>query len=199
MAGAEKLIEKILGEAQSDAERIWREAEDKKKLMHEEMQRDIDRQKAQIEKDAEDAIAEKKRRLAAVYDLENRKQLLAAKQEMMAKAKSLALEKLLAISDAEYVTLMKKKLIICAASGEGSIAVSENEKRLGDAFLADVNSELKRKAGRGEITFADSRDISGGFVYISAGMEINMSLESLLSESWQEAETEVAALLFDQK
>lgn len=196
MAGAEKLIEKILGDAQQEAERLWHEAEQKKKAMHEELERSIEKQKAQIEKDAEAAIQEKKRRLSAVYDLEYRKQVLAAKQEMMGGAKAMAMEKLRGISDADYVSLMKKRLLVCA-SGGGSIAVSAGEKRLDAAFLADVNAALKSQ-GRAAVTFSsEKRGIAGGFVYLEGGMEIDVSLEALLNEAWDQSETQVASVLFE--
>ena len=198
MAGAEKLIEKILGDAQAEAEKLWHDAEEKKQAMHEELMRDIEKQKAAIEKDAASAAEERKRRMAAVYDLEYRKQLLAAKQDMMMQAKALAQDKLKALSDADYLRLMKRHLLACAPSGEGSIAVSKGEKRLNDAFLNSVNSELKSKAGKGSLTFSpEKRDILGGFVYINGGMEIDVSLEALLEQAWADCETEVAKVLFE--
>ncbi len=198
MAGAEKLIEKILGDAKSEADKLWREAEEKKHAMHEELMRDIEKQRAAIEKDASSDAQEQKRRMAAVYDLEYRKQLLSAKQEMMKQAKALALEKLKTLGDGDYLRLMKQRLVACAPSGEGSIAVSKGEKRLNEAFLSDVNAELKRRAGKGDLKFSsEKRDMLGGFVYISGGMEIDVSLEALLEETWADCETEVAKVLFE--
>lgn len=198
MAGAEKLIEKILGDAQADADRYWRDAEEKRLRMREELMRDIDKKRLLIEKEAEAAAQENKRRLAAVNDLEYRKQLLAAKQEMMARARKLAFEMLRGISDTEYIALMKKKLLGCAKTGVGTIAVSKNEKRLDGAFLSEVNAELKRKTGRGEVAFSPERpDIAGGFIYSDGGMEINVSLEALLDEAWRESEADAAKLLFE--
>ena len=62
--------------------------------------------------------------MAAVYDLEYRKQLLAAKQEMMQKAREAALTRLRTLDDKSYIALMKKRLLECAPSGTGDIAVS---------------------------------------------------------------------------
>lgn len=198
MAGADKLIEKIGADAQTDAEKYWQEAEVKKKQAKDKLLRDIDKRKAEIDKMAQKAGVEKKKRMAAVYDLEYRKQLLSAKQEMMASAKELAMKKLLELDDAEYKRLMADKLLECAVSGTGAIAVAKDEKRLNKAFLKDVNKQLKAKTGKGEVSLYDeTRDISGGFVYISDGLEINMSLSSLLSEAWQDVETQVAGVLFE--
>ena len=83
MPGAEKLIEKILADAQLDAESVWADADEKKHTMRDKVMRDIERRKAEIERMAADSIVENKKRMAAVYDLEYRKQLLSAKQEMM--------------------------------------------------------------------------------------------------------------------
>ncbi|NLT97161.1 MAG: hypothetical protein GXW96_03240, partial [Christensenellaceae bacterium] len=157
-----------------------------------------ERRKAEIERMADETIAENKKRMAAVYDLEYRKQLLAAKQEMMQKAREAALVRLRALDDKSYSALMKKRLLECASSGTGAIAVSPGETRLNEAFLADVNAELKKTVGRGEIKLLpERRDIDGGFVYIDGGMEIDVSLRALMDEAWQQAETQVAAVLFE--
>jgi len=198
MPGAEKLIEKILGDAQRDAEASWADVEAKKQALRDKTLREIERRKAEIERMADETIAENKKRMAAVYDLEYRKQLLAAKQEMMQKAREAALVRLRALDDKSYIALMKKRLLECASSGTGAIAVSPGETRLNEAFLADVNAELKKTVGRGEIKLLpERRDIDGGFVYIDGGMEIDVSLRALMDEAWQQAETQVAAVLFE--
>ena len=198
MPGAEKLIEKILGDAQRDAEASWADVEANKQALRDKTLREIERRKAEIERMADEAIAENKKRMAAVYDLEYRKQLLAAKQEMMQKAREAALVRLRALDDKSYIALMKKRLLECASSGTGAIAVSPGETRLNEAFLADVNAELKKTVGRGEIKLLpERRDIDGGFVYIDGGMEIDVSLRALMDEAWQQAETQVAAVLFE--
>ena len=198
MPGAEKLIEKILGDAQRDAEASWADVEAKKQALRDKTLREIERRKAEIERMADETIAENKKRMAAVYDLEYRKQLLAAKQEMMQKARGAALARLRALDDESYIALMKKRLLECASSGTGAIAVSPGETRLNEAFLADVNAELKKTVGRGEVKLLpERRDIDGGFVYIDGGMEIDVSLRALMDEAWQQAETQVAAVLFE--
>jgi V/A-type H+-transporting ATPase subunit E len=92
---------------------------------------------------------------------------------------------------------MKKKLLECAKTGEGAIAIGQDEKRLGEAFLKDVNAELKRTAGKGAVALLpERRDIRGGFIFVDGGMEINMSLEAQLGQAWHESETDVAGILY---
>jgi len=198
VAGAEKLIEKIKDDAQRDAEQYWQEAEAKKQALREAAERDIEKTVAQIERGAQEAAVENDRRMAAVNDLEYRKQELAAKQEMMGKAKDLAMQLLLALDDKAYLALMKQRLLECAKTGEGAIAIGRDEKRISEAFLADVNAELKKSAGKGEVKLlSERRDIKGGLVFVEGGMEINMSLEAQLGEAWHESETDVAGILFE--
>ena len=198
LTGAEKLIEKIRDDAQRDAEKYWQDAEAKKGLLREALDRDIDKTVAQIERGTAESIAENERRMAAVYDLEYRKQQLAAKQQVMGKAKDFAQELLHALEDTAYIVLMKSRLIGCAGSGEGTIAIGREEKRLGAAFLQDVNAELKKTVGKGNVTLLpERRDIGGGFIFVEGGMEINMSVEAQLNEAWHESETEVARILFE--
>ena len=45
MPGAEKLIEKILADAQLDAESVWADADEKKHTMRDKVMRDINRRK----------------------------------------------------------------------------------------------------------------------------------------------------------
>ena len=198
LAGAEKLIGKIAGDAQRDAEQYWHDAGIKKQAMREAVEREIESATAQIERDTAETLKENERRMAAVFDLEGRKQILVTKQDVMVKAKDLVLELLLALDDAAYVSLMRKKLLECAKSGEGVIAIGRDEKRLGAAFLQDINVALKKTVGKGEITLLpERRDIRGGFVYTEGGMEINMSIEALQGEAWHESETDVSRILFE--
>lgn len=197
LAGAEKLIEKIIGDAQRDAESCWQDAEEKKKALREKTAKDIEKRKAEIDRMADSAVRENKKRLSAVYDLEYRKQLLCAKQEVMAEAKALAMQKLLELSDGDYLSLLKQRLIGCAANGAGGVIISKTETRIGQKFVDDVNKALKAGGGAGSVRLlAEKRDMAGGFVYADGGLEIDMSLEALLNEAWQQSETEVAAVLF---
>jgi V/A-type H+-transporting ATPase subunit E len=197
LAGAEKLIEKIIGDAQRDAEMYWHEAEEKKQVLRDKLNKDIEKRKAEIDRMSDEAVRENKKRMAAVYDLEYRKQLLVAKQEMMAQAKALAMQKLSSLPDDQYLSLLKQRLIDCASSGRGGIIVSRNEKRINAAFLRDVNKALKNERDTGEVELLnETRDIAGGFVYVDGGLEIDMSIEALLNEAWQQSETDVAAVLF---
>ena len=198
MADAQKLIDKIISDAQRDAQSYWQEAEQKKRELKEKTNRAIEKRKAEIERMANDAIRENQKRLEAVYDLEHRKQLLAAKQEIMAATKARALDMLCSLDKAAYLKLMRQRLLACAPDGEGGIVISANEKHIDAAFISEVNSALHKATGKGAVALLpQKRDMRGGFVYINGGLEIDVSLEALLEEIWQQQETAIAAVLFE--
>lgn len=200
MADAQKLIDKILDDSKRDAEKIWQEAEQKKQEMREKTNRTIEKRIAEIERLAEEAIRENRKRIEAVYDLEHRKQMLAAKQEVMAQAKSLALQKLCSLNTQDYLRLLKQRLLACAVNGEGGIIISSNETRIDSAFISEINSTLIKNTGKGNISLLpERREMCGGFVYVNGGMEVDVSLEAMLDEIWQQRETDIAAVLFEQE
>lgn len=199
MASAQKLIDKILADAKLDAEKVAQETERKKRELSEKTNRIIQKQVAEIERAAEQTVIEDKKRIEAIFDLEHRKQLLSAKQQVMEQAKSLALEKLSSLNKEDYLLMLKKRLLACAANGEGEIIISNSEKAIDAAFVNGVNGELKKTTGKGNVKLLQQkREMRGGFVYIDGGLEIDVSLESMLEQIWQQHEPQIAAILFEE-
>lgn len=199
MSDAQKLIDRILDDSKRDAEKYRQEAEQKNQELREKTNRTIKKRIEEIERMADEAICENKKRIEAVYDLEHRKQILAAKQEVMAQAKTLALQKLCSLKKEDYLRLIKLRLLSCAADGEGGIIVSDNETMIDSLVLNEINDELRKNTGKGNISLLpEKRGISGGFIYVNGGLEIDVSLDALLDEIWQQRETEIAALLFEE-
>jgi vacuolar-type H+-ATPase subunit E/Vma4 len=102
MAGAEKIVERILEEARSKAaasiEKAKKEASDIMRSAEEEAR---NRQKVIIDRAFEEAV-ERKKRLIAVGELEGRKQKLKAKQEVIEAVFKKAVEELNSLPADEY-------------------------------------------------------------------------------------------------
>ncbi|MFA5674909.1 MAG: V-type ATP synthase subunit E [Christensenellales bacterium] len=200
MADAQKLIDKILNDAKLDAKKHRQETERKKQELRDKTHRAVDKRVAEIERAADEAILENNKRIKAVYDLEHRKQILAAKQEVMARAKSLAMQKLCSLNKDDYLSLLKRRLLECAANGEGGIIVSGSETSIDSKFINDINGALVKRSGKGNISLLpEKHEMSGGFLYVNGGLEVDVSLEALLDEIWQKRETEIAAALFEEE
>ncbi len=70
---------------------------------------------------------------------------------------------------------------------EEVIIVSGDKKRIDKELLAEVNKSLVKDGRKGNLTLAsETRDIQGGFILRSGGIEINSSLSALVDSIREE-------------
>ena len=173
-AGAERIIEHILDDAKAKAAEIKAEAALKSREAAGEAQKEAVRRQEQILGRARDEAAERKRRILGAAQRDARKDKLAVKQELIAAAFKQSLEELCAVDDRSYSSILQRVLL-----------------------AADLNCALE-KAGKlgGVILAEETRQIQGGFILQSGGVEINCSFKALLEAQRDELEPEVAGILF---
>lgn len=196
--GAERITRRIVEDSQSQAESIKAEAAEKANKMADDARRKASKQREQILEQAGKDAAEQKRRIIGVAQLEARKELLSAKQEHIEEAFRKALEGLGRIDDQAYLDLIAKMLLSYTESGTEEVIFSAKDRdRIAESFWQDINSQLKRQGKMGKLVLSDDvRNIIGGFVLKSEGIEINCSFTALLEMQRDELENEVASLLF---
>ncbi|NCB62407.1 MAG: hypothetical protein EOM52_02155, partial [Clostridia bacterium] len=128
MDGIEKITGRIESDSRSQAEAILAEARanaDSLRANYE--QRAKAETDAILKKGAESAQA-REERLGSVAQLEARKLILAAKQEMVGKAFDQALDKLTTLPDEEYVTLLAKLAAQAARTGREQVVLSQKDR-----------------------------------------------------------------------
>ena len=197
MAGAEKLIEKILDEArqqaQANIEKARKEADailQAAKAEAEKKER-LTLEKARINAD------EKKRRMIASAELDAKKEKLKAKQDIIEEAFKKALEKLNSLPEQQYFGILEDMLINIGRENCELILSDRDKKRLNSAFLDNIKSRLKEKGYTGNINISDeTRDIKGGFILKMGDIEINNSFDAILRMKRDELEPEVVKILF---
>ncbi len=196
--GADRIIQRILDDANARAESIKADARDKAKAVENEAREKASRKEEQILDQAKKDAEEQKRRIIGVAQLEARKDLLAAKQEMIGKAFEAALEQLLNLDDRAYFSMIHDMLLEYVETGTETVMFSAGDlERIPDNFWQEINQALVKQGKKGELKLSDEpRDIRGGFVLQAEGVEINCSFESLLEMKRDELEPEVAAVLF---
>ncbi|NIA17427.1 MAG: hypothetical protein GWO86_03665 [Planctomycetes bacterium] len=191
---AEKVVEKILADAKTQAEKIKAEAEGKVKQAAEKTAAqlaDFDKETAELEKKA---FEEAKSRVLATARMDIAKQSLRTRKGLIDEVFVRASDEIKNMNDADYVQLMKKLLLACVETGDEEIVTGKKETRLGADFLSDVNSQLGDK---GNLTLArDKADIEAGFILSRGKVRMNVSLEVLLGQIREELETEIAKELF---
>lgn len=198
MAGVDNIKDKIL----QDAELKEKEILEKAKLQANEIvekanQKAASRAKELSQKSVHD-VSEKKRIINSNVELEMRKDVLTAKQQAIEKVFDKVLEKMNNFTDSKYEQVIFDMLMASVESGEEEVVMSEaGKKKLSADFLNKLNKALAAEGKKGNVKISDEiRDISGGFILKSQGVEINNSFESIIRLSRDEIEPKVAEIFF---
>ena len=192
MSKEEAIVSKILRDADEKAEAILKDAHDKAGEMIAKANADGRDRRREAETQASLKIPELKRRSASVAELEVKKLALAARQEILGETFDKTLDKLCALPDNEYLSLIESMIKAVASDGDVVVISSRDEKRITAAFIAKIAKEkgisLKLSSSFG--------DFKGGVVLESAGCDKNMSFEVELASLRETLEPKVSAKLF---
>ena len=184
MNGIEKITQRIASEAQAEIDRILGDARDEADRIAESYRAQADGEAAELNARNEKNAAEREERLVSAAQMEARKVLLAAKQEMVEKAYIQALDKLCAMPEEQYVAVLAGLLVKASSNGkEEAVFSKEDRERVGTAAVAKAN-ELSGKQLR---LSEETQPIRGGFILKDKNVEVNCTFETLVR--LQKAET----------
>ena len=212
MTGLNKITDRILADAQAEADCSRRRAE-----YEAEAERIRDTLTADAERDAKDLIARAKSSAAT----QKRNVLLQCKSDLMDSVFSTTYENLLAMETEPYTTLQVGLLTAClweqirtenasrALYGEEDepavdcyevLMNARDRERCGTAVVEGACKRLAGKVSEEKLALVTLSDscvaIDGGFVLRCGSMEINCSLSLLFAQLREEMETEVGVALF---
>jgi V/A-type H+-transporting ATPase subunit E len=196
--GAERIISRILEDAEAKSRAIMAEVSDKTAELDKAAKESASRQAEKIVEQARKEAVESRRRILGIAELEARKEVLAAKQDLIAAVFDRSLDELLASDDQDYLALMQRMLLESVISGREEVVLSAaDQKRIPAVFWKELNELLKKKGKEGNLApSTEPREIRGGFVLLAEGVEINCTFESLFKMLRDELEPEVASVLF---
>lgn len=194
MNGIEKLTQQITADAQAEIDAILAEAQAKADAVTADYAQRAERSAAERLAKGKDAAAQREERLISMADMERRKDLLAAKQEMVGKAFDLALDKLCALPDGEYVALLARLAVSASSTGSEQLIFSQKDRtRVGKAVVTAANEALSG----GSLTLSEQvRPMRGGFILSDGAIEVNCSFETLVRLQRGVIAGEVANVLF---
>ncbi|NLX70481.1 MAG: hypothetical protein GX024_06245 [Clostridiales bacterium] len=198
MTGIEKIKQRILEEAQNEADEIIKAAQEKAQGVKEAKEAEAGRLKKQLTKENMELAREHKRRMLTAAHLEMRKKVLAAKQEIMNEVFNGVIERIQDMPDDEYREIIASALLDLPLRGDEEVVFSVyDEHRLDQTFLDQVNELLNNQGIKGQLKLAPDRaQFKAGFVIRTRGMEINNSFESVVNTLRAEMEPQVAGVLF---
>ena len=184
MNGIEKITQRIASEAQAEIDRILGDARDEADRIAESYRAQADGEAAELNARNEKNAAEREERLVSAAQMEARKVLLAAKQEMVEKAYIQALDKLCAMPKEQYVDVLAKLLVEASSNGkEEAVFSKEDREQVGKAAVEKANQISGKQLRLSE----ESLPIRGGFILKDKNVEVNCTFETLVR--LQKAET----------
>ena len=145
MNGIEKLTQQISVDAQAEIDALLADAQAKADAITADYAQRAEKAAADVLSKGEDAAAQREERLLSMAAMEGRKELLAAKQEMVGKAFDLALEKLCSLPDEEYVALLTRLAVSASTTGREQLIFSQKDRtRVGKAVVTAANEILAK-------------------------------------------------------
>ena len=196
MNGLEKITQRIAAEANAECMNVAAEGnkrcaaitaefEEKAKAAYEAAL-------AQGRKEIDDQVQRQERNVR----LDVKKELLGLKQDLVGTAFLIAREKLLKMPREEYVKFLAA-LAAEAASGEEEVLLSEADAAIGAEVVEKANAALAAAGKKAGLKLAaESRAIAGGLILKAGDIEINCSIDTLLSLKREELAAQVAGILF---
>ena len=225
MNGIEKITGRITADAQAETERILTAAREEAAQITARYKAQADAESADLAAKNAKAAVEREERLVSVAQMEARKVQLAAKQEMVEKTYALALEKLCAMPEEQYVQVLADLLVQASSTGREEVIFSPADRdRVGKAAVAKANELLAKQAapdvpqGSSKVTdllskvatsvtalakgtallalSKETRPIKGGFILKDENVEVNCAFDTLVRLQKAETAGMVAKKLF---
>lgn len=191
MEGKEAIIKRILDDAEAKAATIRLSAEENRANTLQEAEewsaRYLEKQRALLQAESEDRIARK----STVAELDVRKELLAAKREILDDVYTLALKKLENLSKQQYLSVLSSMLQKYAEVGEQIVLSKSSEIYRKDIETLPVVQEKK-------LSLSEScGDFSGGILLLGEKCDKDLSFDTALKTLKTQIESETAEHLFE--
>lgn len=196
MNGIEKITELIRTDAQTEIGRVLEDARRAAEAEKDRAEACAETERAELTAKYEKAAAEREERLISAAQMEARKILLAAKQEMVEKAYIRAQEKLCAMDAESYANVLSELLVQASSDGtEEAVFSPEDRERVGRIAVERANAA----SGRHLTLSQETLPIQGGFILRSGNVEVNCTFDTLVRLEKAETAGAVAKILFPEK
>jgi len=192
----EDILNRILDDAKKKAREVEDEAKAEAQRIVEDAKKKAESIKAKLLEEAKSRTQEEGKRMLSLARLEARNLVLAQKRAALDAAFEEALKRLTSLPDGEYGKLVEKMLLEAVVTGEEEVIVSPSDRERLETILDEVNADLRKKGRKGKLKLSqETRDLNGGFVLRSDGVEINNSFSAILDSLREELEPDLLKIL----
>jgi len=194
--GAEEVVEKILSDARTEAERIKKQAEEKEAAEQTKLDKQLDEYKKQTEILTQKAAEDKKAHILVAARIDIAKEYLAQKRTILDEAFAQTQQQLQNLPDEDYRVLCGKLMLKAVETGDEEVIVDNNETRIDQEFIKQINRQLG-PGYKGNLRLSgEKQNLGGGFILKRGKIKNNVSFEVLLTQARKELEIELAKELF---
>ena len=159
MNGIEKITEKIRQDAEAEVRALMAQTEEKLTAIRTQTEAQAQAEREAILSRGRKAADERLERLESAAQMEQRKLVLAAKQEVVGEAFEKAVEHLCAMPDPELVKLLTALAVEASKTGREALVFSVKDRaRIGKQVVIAANELLVKKAAPGlPDSYADNK------------------------------------------
>lgn len=196
MSGLEKIVEQIISEAKTTAKKIIDEANTEAAQISQAAKAESEKEAARLLADAA-KNAETAQKLAdSAAEMDARRTLLAAKQQLIGSVIEEAKTALTALPDDEYFAMILRLAKKNALPQEGELFLSQKDlDRLPVGFEERLNEALAPQGALLHIS-KQTRQLDGGFLLVYGGIEENCSFSALFDAQREALQDQVHKILF---
>lgn len=196
MSGLDKIKSQILEEAENTAQKRLADASAQAQEITAAAENEMRAEQEKMQQKSDDAVKKYAERIASSCDMQRKKAVLAAKQEVISEVLEKAFEKVIHLPEEEYFVLIEKMLQKYAQPAEGEIIFSAaDRKRMPDGFDKKIQKIAETKGGALGVS-DETRETEGGFILVYGGIEENCTIRSMFAAKRDELSDGVQKLLF---
>ncbi len=194
----DKLLEKIERDARREEERILLEAQEQAEAVRKKAEEEARREAESIARRYREQAEAERLRVISQTRLESRIRVLSAKEELVEEVFREAVSSFMELPEERYRDWLKNIIKAHAMSGnEEVVAAPYDRDILEGSLLEEINRELSEEGKRGELRLAPTTaPVKRGTILRGEKMETNLSLDTLLERIRLETEEEISRVLF---
>lgn len=192
-----EVINKIIADGEAKVTEIAEKGKKELASLNAAYASELEKYNQESQRLAKKAADDARLRILATARMDASKAILLAKHTALESVFDKALQDLINMDDDEYKKFIQAMIKSSIETGDETLVIGINEKRIDDNFVKQINRELGT-GFQGNILLSRERaDISGGFILKRGDISVNVSLEVLMQIAREELETKIAVKLFD--
>jgi V/A-type H+-transporting ATPase subunit E len=194
---AQQVIEKILAEANAEAQKIKEQAKEKEAAEQTKLDEQLSQFNEQTETLAQKAAEDEKSHVLAAARMDIAKQFLAEKGKILEEVFAQSRRQLQQLPDDQYRQLIAKLMLQAVETGQEQVILDKNEARIDQQLIDQVNRQLSTN-GKGDLKLSDQRrDLGGGFILSRGKIKTNVSFKVILDQARKDLEIGLAKEVFE--